>query len=791
MEMRPEDGEGRASNTATQDPDPTVAASLQRQRRRVPAELRKRAAVSCDFCRARRRKCVRESMGACCLLCRGHNIDCVSTVPRKRRVSSSLNRSPQRQQLFGAFEEMDVLGATDRRVQSPEVTHGAQDMSQGESATEKQSGAIPVSAATLSLCQPSKGQQHIRLHSSPARAESPEPSAYYERILQNPAGVMSYFGASSSMAFVRKLGDLVALKESEDGHVIPSNSQQIRDRFSHDKFIYTMNALPSTVPEETPLERLLSHAAPQSPSQSASSSHKRLSTLIDALSSSHQTETLVEEFFLYIHPTVTLLHRPSFQAMLDELWSRDVDKIDVPRAVCIRMVIVLSCQRRLSHDIHRSPAEMQQLSDLKHNLLRDCFQEFPQLMLSVTLYSVVACCFLSVYLGHANERNAALMMSGCAVRMAIGLGMHRGSEIIRRSNIYLTPLEKELHKQVWCYLCVSEHYHSAFFGRPSSVDGLDLTIETPKESILDEGHHRPPGYLTYEISLARIVSKISKSQTDQRLEGTNDLDGLPDVNTCDQLLGELEEWENTIPTFLKFNERQQDHLYPCHFRQIVTLQVRYQYARNLLSRPFLLRALYISRIKDQTLIFEGPITKYKNICFAAAVESWILIRCLWDKKQYDDFLSLDGIFAYQCSLTLSLCILGGKELITPPETTNLQDMVRQLQRIMRQNSPSKTIRRFVQLSTDFLDIVSAPHSHREGDSSGQTLPGHQTLLEDSTAIDNTPTGPDQSVDDANHSAASEALFTSTDLGHIDFNDLNGIDFTWDPLLTGFDFYMPA
>jgi hypothetical protein len=66
--------------------DPLEAA---RARRRVPPEKRKRTAISCDACKRKRSKCMRNSANETCAACAKAQIPCESLAPRKVRVHSS------------------------------------------------------------------------------------------------------------------------------------------------------------------------------------------------------------------------------------------------------------------------------------------------------------------------------------------------------------------------------------------------------------------------------------------------------------------------------------------------------------------------------------------------------------------------------------------------------------------------------------------------------------------------------------------------------------------------------
>jgi hypothetical protein len=78
------------------------------------------------------------------------------------------------------------------------------------------------------------------------------------------------------------------------------------------------------------------------------------------------------------------------------------------------------------------------------------------------------------------------------------------------------------------------------------------------------------------------------------------------------------------------------------------------------------------------------------------MESWTLIRCLWERGQYNANIWLDGVFAYQCNSILSLLLLGTSKTPELSQANKVQHMIKRIQGIMR---------RLIQTSQDFSEIV--------------------------------------------------------------------------------------
>lgn len=703
--------------------NPLSTVSLSKTRRRVPDQLRKRAAVSCDYCKIRRRKCVQDSSQRPCKLCRENNVECGSTIPRKPRNYTTADNNISHSHYHAMEDLVSKLfpGVSTEDTEeliklSKGVENDAVIFFRGQSPS---SASGVLNASNPASCTPVLDHHALGVPESPLPSpldlsESPDRASLYEQMLQHPSGALSYFGPSSSMAYVRKMRELLlALGEKRGTESLPDTQQRLCDNFIQDKFAHTMGDNQDAIPDLRALDSAQQVGCSLDMHRPKEAASARLVKLLEILPSKEETEDLIELFFVHVHVNIPLFHRSSFQAVLDRMRSPDTGAVDAGWAVCFRLVLAFSCEWRLFSLTQGDNIGSTRLASLRKRLVSDSLAEIPQLMLSATLQSVAALALFSVYLSFANERNAAWILSGCAIRMAIGLGLHQGEGLVQRSNTHLALADTELRKQIWCSLYIFEQYSSSLFGRPSAVDGIEFLVDLPNESILDQGFYQPPGLLYHEILLARIISKIRGAQIGQSLHPSNGCHGLPDVDICKNLLKELDSWEENLPSFLKFDESKSHYIYPNHFRQIVMTHVRYQYARTLLSRPFLLKALYISHALKSIQPVDERITKYKHVCFLAASASWTLIRCLWQNGQYNARLWLDGVFAYQCTLVLSLYMLDSLKMSDCPQHEKLQQMVEQMQEVLQKGPGNRTMTRLAQISLDFTKIVSSvPLDHR-------------------------------------------------------------------------------
>lgn len=326
------------------------------------------------------------------------------------------------------------------------------DYDNGEFSTLGEAADMPASVVDHSE------REQIAAGPNPTPRSLPTPpssTCSYERMLKNSSGTLSYFGSSSSMSFVLKIREFLAVKANQYPDSIPRRQRRLRDEFTTDSRSCTMEmeCTADTLGRETtsgPDLRSLGRLHSSNCGRTGTLSKNPFKgLLVDILPSKPEVEELVELFFIHVHPNIILFHRPNFQATLEELWSHcDTEGLDVGWMVCFCVVLAFGCEWRVSTSHDKANTESQRLAELQEKLLVAALEKVAQLMLSATLQSVQAFTLLSIYFNCVNERNASWVMVGCAVRMATSMGLHRGGKILR-GEVHLPPVDRELRKRVW------------------------------------------------------------------------------------------------------------------------------------------------------------------------------------------------------------------------------------------------------------------------------------------------------------------------------------------------------
>lgn len=158
--------------------------------RRVPFEKRKRASASCDKCRTKRIKCHRVSPEAPCTNCLHQSLECVTLIPRKKRVYTSVEESRYR-----AVDKLLERIFPGRSVETTEdITSLIDEVSQGYHNCER------------------LGINNDVLEQQPVHRQVEHQSVVY-----NLQGRSRYIGPSGTLFFLSQLKRLLSETESKNG----------------------------------------------------------------------------------------------------------------------------------------------------------------------------------------------------------------------------------------------------------------------------------------------------------------------------------------------------------------------------------------------------------------------------------------------------------------------------------------------------------------------------------------------------------------------------------------------
>ncbi|CAN9362486.1 unnamed protein product [Alternaria alternata] len=389
--------------------------------RRVPLDKRKRTETSCDKCKSRKQKCRKEPGQDACRYCIVHNIECLTTQPRKKRLYGSVEGLGTRLALLealvkGLLPEADV--SSTEALRQLATSHGI---------------PLPDSAAN-----DAHGDQD-----DSGEGEGDDTVS----LLPDQQGQVQFIGPGSSLSFHIKLRTLVgrgALREF---------------------VLFGKNAAQASSPTGSDDQR-----NPSNPTAPSSATHGSVAVQGRHLNPGDRPnlEVLIRAFFEHIHPDFPVLHEPSFREAY-EAWLVNPRNAD-PAWLC-SFTCVLLLARRVARIPF--PEDQERLWWQRTQTL------LPVVIFTSSITAIQALLLAAIHLHNTNHRDACWNLTGTAVRIAYAIGLNQD-----KVNAGQTPLAREVRKILWWTLYAFETMQVSSYDRPSAIENPGAKISSPNEKII-------------------------------------------------------------------------------------------------------------------------------------------------------------------------------------------------------------------------------------------------------------------------------------------------------------------
>lgn len=184
--------------------------------------------------------------------------------------------------------------------------------------------------------------------------------------------------------------------------------------------------------------------------------------------------------------------------------------------------------------------------------------------------------YTAYFMQTINRRDAAYLLIGIALRMAISLGLHQ--EI---SNQDMDNDTREHRRRVWWSTYSMERLLCVTSGHPISIqdEDIDLLLPTPKA----QEDNDIASILTSYTELSRIQGIIGEKIYRKKQRSGSDL------SACVQhIMKTLSDWFEKLPEAMRSNSPQLDQ-HPR--REIISIYLHYYHCINITARPILLYAV--------------------------------------------------------------------------------------------------------------------------------------------------------------------------------------------------------
>ncbi|KAJ7680543.1 fungal-specific transcription factor domain-containing protein [Mycena polygramma] len=489
-------------------------------------QKKRRLQRSCDICRKRKIRCDSASMpDGKCTSCRAFNAECTHTEPTRKR-------GPKNKHVEELKQQLSVLEAKLRTVHPD---------------------SVPVASTSASIS--------VIKYSPPADATPTPPplpeedlshDELSERFRQFSLGSLNnrFFGSSSGFMLVKN-----AMTVKEDYLGRPMVPQFRRAEF------WNMRPWEKGPHEDTP---------------------KYIFPDRDLMTS------LINLYFLNVHPTLPVLHRPTFERSLAEGLHYDDFRFGAT------VLAVLAVASRYSDDprVFVAGANSTLSSGWKFfnqvQVIRKSLFDEP------SIYEVQLYCLITLFTLGTSSPQASWLYLGLGIRFIQERGEHRR----KRDGTKFTA-EIELWKRAfWCLLSLDRTVCS-FLGRPSAVHVEDYDVELPLE-VDDEYWDHPdpeqafrqpagkPSLLTYFICHIRLCEILGS--TLRRLYASNKsraLMGLTGSNWEQRAVAELDsamnEFLGSLPDHLRWDPDRTG----VFFDQSAVLHAMYYNLQITIHRPYI------------------------------------------------------------------------------------------------------------------------------------------------------------------------------------------------------------
>ncbi|ROW11228.1 hypothetical protein VMCG_01307 [Cytospora schulzeri] len=349
-------------------------------------------------------------------------------------------------------------------------------------------------------------------------------------------------------------------------------------------------------------------------------------------------DIMIDGYFKLFHLNYPIIHEPTFRAQFSEVIPRPHGDSWLVLAYVVAAIGVWSSAK--TGDNLDFTLFAQARSILSFNFLE---------LGNLTL--VQALTLTSNYQQKRDRPNSAYNYLGLAVRMAMGLGLHKEFQ-----GWNISPLNMEIRRRVWWSLCVFDCGATITFSRPLTwpFDGVEVSL--PRNV-----HDREltPNSLNYPAETEDITPYTAvRTQAAFHL-ATNFVytrvigKPLPSAEELVELDKErIEPWVKSIPRYFAEDAK----VPPKYTFAHVGLSWRYRNFRIIMYRPFVIRKAF--RARDGRNLDETPASLHAyNTCLADAKYTIQSISTYWANSEQNRLGAWYGLyFIFQAALIPCICL---------------------------------------------------------------------------------------------------------------------------------------
>ncbi|KAI9731434.1 MAG: hypothetical protein M1818_007824 [Claussenomyces sp. TS43310] len=401
-------------------------------------------------------------------------------------------------------------------------------------------------------------------------------------------------------------------------------------------------------------------------------------------------DNMIDSYFRTFHLSYPLVHEPTFRAQYSEVIERPNSRCWLVLAYTIAAMGVFNS----STTGHSADAAL--FAQAK-SLLSMSFLESGNLTL------VQALTLMANYLQKRNKPNSGYNYLGLAVRMAMGLGLHKE---FRGWNI--APLKMETRRRVWWTLAVLDIGATITFSRPLTFPREGVEVALPMnihDRELTAASHQYPAEaneITTYTSVRFIASfHLATTQIYTRIISKPFPSAKELIELDDRL---IKGWHATLPPFF-----QEDASIPSqHALAHAVMMGRYRNLRIIMYRPFVIRQALSTREgggADNPSRSSHAVQAYERCLDEArrTIASFQAFRCAHQPSKMSAWYSL--YFLFQAVLIPCICLRHA------PTSAHAPDWRRQITTTLLLLADLSPMQPSGRRCHDVLSGLCAPHLH--------------------------------------------------------------------------------
>ncbi|KAM5354420.1 hypothetical protein ACJ41O_001069 [Fusarium nematophilum] len=345
----------------------------------------------------------------------------------------------------------------------------------------------------------------------------------------------------------------------------------------------------------------------------------------------HIAEAMIDSYFRLYHVSYPILHEPTFRAQYSEVIPRPSGPSWTVLAYVVAAIGVWASSSTASEALDLA------LFSQARSVLDFNFLEVGNLTL------VQALTLASNYQQKRDKPNSGYNYLGLAVRMAMGLGLHKEFQ-----GWNISPLAMEVRRRVWWSLCVFDVGATITFSRPDVWPYKGVEVSLPLNDLTAASQTYPPE----STNITPYTAVATQARFHIAVHRCYDRIISKPFPSAEELLAmdtaHIQPWQASVPPY--FSEG--TAVPPKHALSQAVMSWRLRNLRIIMYRPFVIRRALRRRVDAD----EASGRAYDR-CLADAKSTIEMIAEYWSRHEHNRLAAWYVLyFLFQAALIPCVCL---------------------------------------------------------------------------------------------------------------------------------------